>query len=129
MSENTKKTNMERLWSDKKRILGLPISFTTYYLENDRLYVKKGFFNTSTDEMLLYRILDVKSTQTFGQKIFGVGTVSIHCADKTNKVLMLYNIKNHEKVHRDISDIVEKERLERGLVGNEMLGAINICDC
>lgn len=42
---------------------------------------------------------------------------------------MLYNIKNHEKVHRDISDIVEKERLERGLVGKEMLGAINICDC
>ena len=129
MSENTKKSNEGRIWSDTKRICGLPISFTKYYLENDRLYVKRGFLNTSTDEMLLYRILDVKSTQTFRQKIFGVGTVSIHCADKTNKVLMLYNIKNHEKVHRDISDIVEKERLERGLVGNEMLGAINICDC
>lgn len=127
MAKNIKNTG--KIWSDTKRICGLPISFTKYSLENDRLYVKKGLLNTSTDEILLYRILDVKSTQTFSQKIFGVGTVSIHCADKTNKVLMLYNIKNHEEVHRNISDVVEKERLERGLIGNEMLGTINVCDC
>ena len=34
------------LWSDRKRYLGLPISFTKYTLDEDRLYIKKGFLST-----------------------------------------------------------------------------------
>ena len=62
----------ELLWKDRKRILGLPISFTAYRVDRDRLICKKGFFKTEVDELLLYRILDIKSTRTLGQKLLHV---------------------------------------------------------
>lgn len=113
----------KQLWFDKKRYLGIPISFTKYYIENNRLYIKKGFLKTETDEVLLYRILDIKSSQKFSQKIFGVGTVSIYSADQSNRVLNLTNVKNPDKVHRYLSDLVEKERQEKGVTGREIIGA------
>ena len=70
------------LWKDRKRILGMPITFTKYTVDDDRLYIQEGFFKTEVNEILLYRILDVKSTRTLGQKIFGVGTVTLYCADQ-----------------------------------------------
>lgn len=112
----------QKIWSDKKRICGLPISFTKYSIENDRLYRRKGLLNTSTEELLLYRVLDVKSSQSLSQKIFGVGTVIVYAADQTNNTLSLFNVKNHEEVHRLISELVEKERENRGLIGREMFG-------
>jgi hypothetical protein len=56
----------EVLWHDRKRILGMPISFTVYEVDTSRLTIRKGLLNTTTDEMLLYRILDLKQTQTLG---------------------------------------------------------------
>ena len=60
------------IWSDRKRHLGLPISFTKYVVDNDRLYMSKGFFTTVVDEILLYRILDIKMSRNLVQKLFGV---------------------------------------------------------
>ncbi len=110
------------LWHDRKRILGMPLSFTVYEITDDRLTLRKGFFRTETDEILLYRILDLKMVRTLGQKIFGVGTVTLYSADQSHHTLELKNIKHPEKVRRFISSIVERERAKRGLVGREMYG-------
>ena len=117
------KTENKILWKDRLRHLGLPLSFTKYYIDDDRLYVQKGFFKTTIDEILLYRIIDVKSTRSLGQKLFGVGTVTLYSADQTDKILELKNVKNAGKVHRFLSDKVEKERVARRIVGREMVGA------
>ena len=61
----------EILWQDRKRHLGLPLSFTKYIVDENRLYVQKGFVNTETNELLLYRVLDIKSSRNLGQKLFG----------------------------------------------------------
>ena len=119
-----KSTNeLQPLWADKKRYLGLPISFTKYSIDENRLYVQTGFFKTEIDEVLLYRILDVKSSRTFGQKIFGVGTVTLYCADQNQPTIELKNVKEAKKLHRFISDIVENENVKRGIAGREMVGA------
>lgn len=110
------------LWSDRKRYLGLPISFTKYTLDEDRLYIKKGFLSTQTDETLLYRILDVKSTQSLWQRIFGVGTVTLFCADQSNPELKLENVKASQKVHRFLSQVIEERRQNKGIIGREMYG-------
>ena len=81
------------LWKDKKRYLGLPISFTTYSFDNNRLYIRKGLINTTEDEILLYRILDVTIRRTLGQKIFGVGSIILNTADQTSPVIEIKNIK------------------------------------
>ena len=52
--------SIEYLWKDRKRYLGLPLSFTRYRLSEDRLFCETGFFNIKSDEVLLYRVRDLE---------------------------------------------------------------------
>ena len=45
------------LWKDRKRYLGLPLSFTRYRLSEDRVFCEKGFLNIHEEEVLLQIIL------------------------------------------------------------------------
>jgi len=113
----------EILWKDRKRYLGLPISFTVYSLDNNRLYVKRGFLNSVIDELLLYRVLDVKLSRSLGQKIFGVGTIILSTADQTNPTLTIKNVRHSDRTRRLLSNIVERERNEKRIMGKEMYGS------
>lgn len=118
------------LWADRKRILGMPISFTRYKLDEDRLYVKTGFLSTRTNETLLYRILDVQSSQSLWQRLFGVGTVTLFCADQSDPQLRLENVKAAKKVHRYLSQVIEQRRQNKGIIGREMYGVADPdCTC
>lgn len=128
MAKNSVLNNLpedEILWADTKRWLGLPWTFTKYKVDAERLTCKKGFLKTETDEILLYRILDIKCSQTLGQKLFGVGTVTLYCTDKSTGVLPLENVKKPDQVRRFLSDLVEKKRTETGVKGREIFGAGN----
>jgi len=124
-SDNVKNLlgNEEILWKDRRRYLGLPLSFTIYTLDNNRLYVKRGLFNSVTDELLLYRILDVRLTRTLGQKMFGVGSITLTSADQSSPSLLIKNIKKSDRTRRLLSNIVERERNEKRVMGKEMFGA------
>jgi hypothetical protein len=110
------------LWKDRKRFLGLPLSFTRYQVDQTRLYTKIGFFRTITDEVLLYRILDIKLTRTLGQKLFGVGTIMLFTADQSENQIKLKNIKKSDNVRRFLSEMVEEERNKRRIIGRELYG-------
>ena len=97
----------EILWKDRKRWLGMPLTFTKYSVDENRLYVKIGLLRSEENELLLYRVLDIKVSKTLGQKIFGVGTVTLYTADQSNHTIALKNIKYPDKVKRFISDLVE----------------------
>ena len=113
------------LWKDRKRILGMPISFTRYEVSDSRIITRRGLFHTETNEILLYRVMDIKMVQTFSQKIFGVGTITLYCADRSNNELPLVNIKKPDAVRRFLSKIIEQERIENGVTGRELYGAAN----
>ena len=128
MAKNTVLNNLpedEILWADTKRWLGLPWTFTKYKVDDERLTCKKGLLKTETDEILLYRILDIKSRETLGQKLFGVGTVTLYCSDKSSGVFELQNVKKPEQGRRFLSDLVEKKRTESGVKGREIYGSGN----
>ncbi|MBQ2755268.1 MAG: PH domain-containing protein, partial [Oscillospiraceae bacterium] len=73
-----KKNNDNYIWRDRKRIIfGLPWSFTVYMLEEEKLLVSSGFLNKREDEVRLYRIMDLTLKRSFGERLFGLGT--IHC--------------------------------------------------
>ena len=108
------------LWHDRKRILGLPITFTRYALSEDRLFLKRGFLNIKQDEILLYRIRDLRVTRNLWQRIFGVGTVTIVSTDKSNPELELKNIKQPNEVKELIHEYVEKMKIERRMRVGEM---------
>ena len=120
--------NEELLWQDRKRYLGLPLSFTVYSFSKNKFYMKTGIFNVKSEEILLYRILDLTFKQTFGQKIFGVGSVILNTADKTTPVLEIKNIKTPDRVRKALSNLVEQRRDEKRVTGKEMFGAAGAFD-
>ena len=120
--------NEEILWQDRKRYLGLPLSFTVYSFSKNKFYMKTGIFNTKSEEILLYRILDITYKQTFGQKIFGVGSVILNTADKTTPVLEIKSIKTPDRVRKALSTLVEQRRDEKRVTGKEMFGAASSHD-
>ncbi|MBQ6017089.1 MAG: PH domain-containing protein [Clostridiales bacterium] len=113
----------EILWQDRRRYLGLPMSFTIYSFSKNKFYYKKGLFTTHSEEILLYRILDLQYKQTLWQRIFGVGTVILTTADKTTPVLELKSIKTPDRVRKALSNLVEQRRDEKRVTGKEMFGA------
>ena len=122
MSGTTIEDGYTPIWKDRKRVLGMPITFTKYEVTADRLINRTGFFRTETDELLLYRIIDIRMTQSLGQKMFGVGTITLYCADKSTGVIELKNIKKPDAVRKFLSKIVEQERSSKGIIGREIYG-------
>ena len=119
---------LEYLWKDRKRFLGMPLSFTRYSLTEDRLFLSVGFFSVKDEEILLYRIRDISTTRTLWQKLFGVGTVTVVSSDKTMPTLEIKNIKDpiffKELLHKQ----VEEMKIQRRVRLNEISGDTD-CDC
>lgn len=104
---------IEYLWKDRKRYFGLPLSFTRYCLSDDRLFISQGFLNIKDDEVLLYRVRDIDTSRSLGQRIFGVGTVTVVSSDKTMPNLVLKNIKDPMFVKELIHNQVEEAKIKR----------------
>lgn len=113
---------IEYLWKDRKRRLGLPLSFTRYFLSEDRLFCETGLLNLKASEVLLYRVQDLELTMTLGQRIFGVGTVCVHSSDKSSPHLDLKNVKHPREVKELIHQNVEAAKERRRMRATELLG-------
>ena len=109
-------------WKDRKRHLGLPLSFTRYMISEDRLFCEKGLLNLKAEEVLLYRVQDLELTMTLGQRIFGVGTVCVHSSDKTTPHLDLKNVKRPREVKELIHQSVEAAKDRRRMRSMEIMG-------
>ena len=113
-----KKNGIAYIWKDRKRRLGLPLSFTRYAMSEDRLFVSVGFLNIKDEELLLYRVRDINTSRTLGQRIFGVGTVTVMSSDKTTPSLLLKNIKNpmevKELLHKQVEEMKIRHRVRVG---------------
>ena len=123
-------TKLNYIWADRKRILGMPITFTRYALSDDRLFLETGLLNTKCDEILLYRVRDISLSISLWQRIFGVGTVTISSSDKTLPVLELKNVKAPRDTKETIHEAVEEMKLSRRMRTTEILDdAEDDCDC
>ena len=110
------------IWKDRKRILGMPITFTRYRLSEDRLFCEKGFFNIKQDEVLLYRVRDLQLNMSLGQRLFGVGTICIVSSDKSVPHLDLVNVKDPRAVKEMIHHSVEEAKDKRRMRTMEIMG-------
>lgn len=101
------------LWQDRKRHLGLPLSFTRYAVSEDRLFQSIGFLSIKDEEVLLYRIRDLSVSRTLWQRIFGVGSITVTSSDKSQPSLLLKNVKNPMAVKELIHNQVEEMKIRR----------------
>lgn len=121
-NENIEKAENTVVWFDRKRIwCGLPWTFTSYKLTQDRLFIKRGFLNLREDEVRLYRIKDLVLHRSLFQRIFGLGTVEVKSSDSSMADFQLENIKNSADVKEQLSVLVEEERQRKKVSSREFM--------
>ena len=91
----------------------MPISFTAYSMDRERLYCRTGFLTERGEQIPLYRVTDVHYRITLFQRLFGVGNVTVYSGDDTAPRLELASIKNPLLVRRTIYDLSEAAKRER----------------
>lgn len=112
---------MDYIWKDRKRFLGMPITFTRYSMSEDRLFLETGLLNTRQEEILLYRVRDISLRISLGQRLFGVGSVIVQSSDKSLPVLELRNIRSPREVKETIHRQVEEMKLARRMRVGEIM--------
>lgn len=121
---------MEFLWKDRKRVMGMPITFTKYAMNEDRLFLETGLLNTKQEEIILYRIRDISLSISLWQRIFGVGTVFVSSSDKSLPELEIKNVKHPRDVKELIHQQVEEMKMKRKVrVGEILDGDLTGDDC
>lgn len=118
---NTKQfgKNTKILWRDRKRWCGLPLSFTRYYLVEKegswlKLFTSVGLFSTLGEEINLYRIYDISVSCSFTNKIWGTGTLILHCNMNNTEEVVLQRVKDPYKVRAMLAELIEVERAKKG---------------
>lgn len=111
------------IWKDRRRRMGMPLSFTRYALSEDRLFLSVGFFNIRDDELLLYRVRDITTRRSLWQRLFGMGTVTVISSDKSQPTLELKNVKNPLMVKELLHERVEEMKLKRRVRVGEIMGS------
>ena len=108
----------EVIWHDRKRFLGMPLSFTRYYLvkkgnEWIKIFRHKGLLSSLIDEVNIYRCFDLRFHASLVDKIVGTGTILVDSNDSAMPEFSLLHIKNPYKVRDLLSSLIEIERKKR----------------
>lgn len=111
------------IWTGKKCILGMPISFTRYILTETTLYTKVGLLHIKEDEVDLYRVIDKKLSLPLSQRMFFCGSIILTCKDSDTPTKTLMAIKKVREVKRIIDNAVRAERDRYNVRGRDMVGA------
>ena len=121
-------SNNTMIWKDRKRFLGMPLTFTRYGLSEDRLFLSVGLISVRDEEILLYRVRDISTKRTLWQRMFGVGSVTVLSSDKTMPTLLLKNVKKPLMVKELIHDHVEAAKLSRRVRISEVSADLDVDD-
>lgn len=113
------------IMKERKRwgFFGIPWTFTKYSLWTKKLVIEQGFFRSVENEVLLYRIVDITYSRGLFQKLFKMGTITVHAHDKTNPVVVIKNIKHSREFKEAVSEWVEKDRLRMKMRQSEFVDA------
>ena len=114
---------IDYIWKDRKRFMGMPLSFTRYAISEDRLFLSVGFWSIRDEEILLYRVRDISSRRTLWQRLFRVGTVTVTSSDKTCPTLVMKNIKRPLEVKELLHNQVEEMKMRRRVRVGEIMNS------
>ncbi len=109
------------LWCDRKRFLGLPITFTKYKLNANKLLLNTGIFNLKEEEILLYRIRDISLSENLIDRMFRVGTLFLTSSDNSHPMLKIEHVKNPRMVKDALSKCIDQDRRNRKIRATELM--------
>lgn len=117
-----RKQKVTYIWKDRRRRMGMPLSFTRYALSEDRLFLSVGLLSVKDDDLLLYRVRDISCKRSLWQRIFGMGSITITSSDKTHSTLVLKNVKEPLAVKELLHNQVEEMKMRRRVRVGEIMG-------
>ncbi|MCR5122218.1 MAG: PH domain-containing protein [Ruminococcus sp.] len=117
-----KKDVFEYIWTDKKRtFLGLPWSFTRYYITENKIVIRKGCLSVVEEEIDLYKITDKKLVFPFGERLVGCATISMYSrGDADNPDITFKCIKNPREVMKILDQQINIARDKYDIRGRDM---------
>ena len=118
----------ERVERKRWLFLGLPWTFTLYRMKEDMLNVKSGFFKLEQNDCYMYKIVDVKLSQSFMERLCGLGTITCYTGDATDKELVLKHIKHSEEIKNYLLKTSEEARIKRRTVNMLDIGSGDLND-
>lgn len=115
---------------ERKRWLffGLPFTFTVYTIKEDLITVREGFLNRKENDCYMYKVQDVELIRSFGERIFGLGTVKCYTGDTTDKELYITHVKNSKEIKDFILEASEEARMKRRTMNMLNIGADDLED-
>ena len=121
-----KKDHYNYLWRDRKRtVFGLPWTFTTYILTENKFIVRKGWLNLDETEFDLYKVTDKKLKLPFFQRLVGCGTIVIFVRDTDTPEVEIQCIKRPREVMEELDKQIEAQRTKWGTRGRDLYSAMH----
>lgn len=113
-------------FQERKRLLffGLPWTFTKYTITPSTITIDKGLLKTEEDDCYMYKVQDVKLTQTLIEKMFKLGTIICYTGDVTDSELQLVHIKHSKEIKNYLLKASETARLKRRTLNTLDIGAM-----
>ncbi len=83
---------------------------TRYKLTLRRIEIEKGVLSKTVDSLELWRVLDVRYTQSILDRIMGVAKITVMSTDKSSPELVLYGLPNARELFERLRDAVQLAR-------------------
>jgi len=81
-----------------------------YELTTERIREREGVFARHVEEVELHRVVDTKISQTFTQRLVGLGTITLLTNDATTPEFRLRSTPGHEALWNEIRTHVAAQR-------------------
>lgn len=79
-------------------------------ITTQKIVTERGLFSKEINEILLKRVIDVKMTQSFGQRILGLSDIIVFSTDTTNRMLEIKSIRGGRQIWDQLRDAVSECR-------------------
>jgi len=86
-----------------------------YTLTDQRMILRRGVFSRSTDYVELYRVKDSHFTQTFIERLLGLGTIRLRTTQDSLPVVDMVGMNAPEPLWNQIRSLVEARRDAKGV--------------
>lgn len=113
---------------ERKRwvFFGLPFTFTKYTVTDEVITINDGLLSTRENDCYLYKVQDVELQTSFGERIFGLGTVACYTGDNTHPQLFLSHIRNAREIKNYILKASEEARRKRRTLNTLNINAADV---
>mgnify|MGYP004689093731 FL=1 len=125
-----KETDENIKYRERKRwvFLGLPFTFTVYIIKDDVLTIDQGFFKKVENDCYMYKVQDVEHTQTFFERLVGLGTITCFTGDTTHPKLIIEHVKRSREIKNYILEASEAARMRRRTLNTLNIGTETMDD-